>query len=1240
MGYSVRQMRNGGPRPRAATCRRRSLALVILGLTGAFAILCASAGALETRSVENSFGPDGTSGSEFFYPWSLAFDQGSHSLYVASLADRIERFDGGHEPVHEREPFSGSSAAIVEGELAAFSLSSFANQLAVNSSTHDLYVVSGSPGVAAYQASGEPANFTAGSAAGTNELGGAEVCGVAVDSAGDIYVSEASTGVQIFTAAGEPLAAIPAAAGHCNLAVNAQGDVYASAPNGPVEEFEPSIFPVTALTTYNSAGVIDANASLSVAIDPTDEHLLVDEGSQVAEYSEAGARLGEFGGGSLSGSVGLAVNAATDRIYVSNSEGALPRQVEVFGPAFILPDVTTGEASEVRPPGSATIAGVVNADGVEVTDCHFDYGLSTEYGNTAPCEQTVGSGTEAVAATAKLSGLEPGATYHFRLQASNENGTNFGQDQTFALPPRPEIKGASASEITKDSALLKAEIHPGGLATSYRFEYGPSTEYGTSVPAPEGHLPGSSVAIPVEARIENLSADTTTYHWRVVATNAAGTTVGADHTLRYITTGEGLPDGRAYEMVTPNAKNGAFVDPVLVVGFHPAIAESGSRVIASSIQCFAGSQSCSAARETEGAQYLFSRSPTGWATTALAPPATEFQANSPALLSPETGMELFSIPTPPAYEDDFYVRAADGTFADVGPVSPPSDGPVGEPWGGHTSAATSDFSHIAFQEPGFWAAAGSSETVYEFAGIGNSEPKLVGVTGGPGSTSLISRCGTTLGGDAANGGSPGGMSANGEVIYFTAKRCESGTGSNSETPVPANSLYARLGGARTVKISERSPSACTSLACTGSAVGDAAFAGASADGSKAFFTSDQQLTNEAGDEANLYEYDFDSPAGENLVDVSAGDPAHGPQVQGVVAISSDGSHVYFVAKGVLAGGLDALGRAPAEGADNLYVFERDAAYPHGRMEFVTQLPEADQQQWASNGSRVLANVTPDGRFLVFESHGALTPDDSSSSGARQIFRYDAQSGELVRVSVGQDGFDDNGNASLGDASIVQEWVGSASSAGSARRDPSMSHDGSYVFFESPAGLTPHALDDVAIGELEGKPAYAKNVYEWHDGRVSLISDGKDTTTTAQPGGLSSVQLLGSDATAANVFFTTADQLVGGDTNTQLDFYDARICTEAEPCIAEPPLPLPPCLGESCHGVPSGTPVAPTGGSATLDDKGSPSSARKTHKRVAKKKKRRQRKCSRSRRHRRKCTAKKPRRSKNKRTGLRKGGRRA
>jgi len=76
-----------------------------------------------------------------------------------------------------------------------------------------------------------------------------------------------------------------------------------------------------------------------------------------------------------------------------------------------------------------------------------------------------------------------------------------------------------------------------------------------------------------------------------------------------------------------------------------------------------------------------------------------------------------------------------------------------------------------------------------------------------------------------------------------------------------------------------------------------------------------------------------------------------------------------------------------------------------------------------------------------------------------------------------------------------------------------------------------------------------------------------------------------------VFFTTADELVPKDTDTQLDVYDARVCepdaTPANPCITEPPAGLPPCLGESCHGIPPERSSPLTGGSETLNRAGNP-----------------------------------------------------
>ncbi len=579
------------------------------------------------------------------------------------------------------------------------------------------------------------------------------------------------------------------------------------------------------------------------------------------------------------------------------------------------------------------------------------------------------------------------------------------------------------------------------------------------------------------------------------------------------------------------------------------------------------------------------------------------------------GTALFTAPTPPFGEDDFYARQADGSLLDVGPVRPPSDGPT--PVGGSfpplVVAETADLSHVLFemQFPGSWpfdATIPGLNSLFEYVGAGNSQPVLVGVSGGPRSTDLIGRCSTSA---PKLGAGYGAMSADGDTVFFEVEKCASGSGANANIEVPAFTLYARIGGARTVLISGRSPLGCTSAACTSSPPADAAFYGASRDGSKVFFADTQQLTDNASEDSrgsdtasyhsrgcpvaegvngcNLYEYDFGNPAGRNLLAVSTGDTSGGgPRVQGVVAVSADGSYVYFVAKGVLSGAANSAGQSAQDGAENLYVFERDAVYPAGRVAFVAALSNADYELWQSgSGGVIVANVTPEGRFLVFTSHADLTRDDSSAPGAAQVFRYDAQTGELIRVSVGEDGFNDNGNAGtgpglfagrgpgLGDARIV------SAAASDLRRDPTMSDDGAYVFFQSPVGLTPQALDDVPI-DSEGD--LAQNVYEWHEGQVFLISDGRDTSTSnpapENEGGKSSVVLLGSSASGADVFFSTTDRLVAQDTDTQLDVYDARI-GGGFPFTA----PGAPCQGEGCRGAPEAPPLSSAPASAIFSGAG-------------------------------------------------------
>jgi hypothetical protein len=134
----------------------------------------------------------------------------------------------------------------------------------------------------------------------------------------------------------------------------------------------------------------------------------------------------------------------------------------------------------------------------------------------------------------------------------------------------------------------------------------------------------------------------------------------------------------------------------------------------------------------------------------------------------------------------------------------------------------------------------------------------------------------------------------------------------------------------------------------------------------------------------------------------------------------------------------------------------------------------------------------------------------------------------------------------------------------------MSDDGRFVFFQSAAALAPGALNDRPV---TGNPkVLAQNVYEWEAegsggcvqpaGCVWLISDGRDLNEGPQIA-TSVVELLGSDASGQNVFFKTADQLVPADTDTQVDFYDARVGGGFPASVVSVP-----CEGQQCREAPS------------------------------------------------------------------------
>jgi hypothetical protein len=931
------------------------------------------------------------------------------------------------------------------------------------------------------------------------------------------------------------------------------------------------------------------------------------------------------------------VNAGTDETFTTS------------GPSI----VAEAPASEVTA-STATLSGIVNPEGLPLSKCEFEYSTKSEYEasgfyeHSAPCEHPnaaeIGEGVSPAAVHASVAGLAGGTTYRSRLvlsvdvPATKEVATVTGAGTELTTLTVAVIAGAEARDVTASGAELRASVNPEGLQVSHcAFEYGTTTSYGSSVRCAQkkSAIGAGMEPVTVSAELAELVPNAT-YHWRLEVRDANGEAFSPDHSFVYPTAGAVLPDGRAYEMVTPVQKNGSLIGDVFY-GKPPVVSEAGSRVIALDIQCFAPAESCDANRGENGEPVEFTRTtaepghPAEWKTTALAPPATQFSENTPWLLSANEGTALFSMPTGPAQEDEWYSRSLTGSFAAIGPATPPRSTGV-QSFSYSETKATADLSHLVWENKGpYWPfdETKGGYSAYEYAGAGNREPLLVGVAGKTDRQEQISTCGTSLGG--GKGDNWNDLSADGRIVYFTAEgiaSCPAGAEVSPQAP-PVNELYARVDGelldAHTVAVSqpdapqaaaENSPDeSCTSQECKEDITKEenwreAQFVGASADGTIVFFLDAQKLTDGAiqgtdanrvsgvsngcsvsGNACNLYLYDMNEPAGHGLIDVSGTEiSGESPRVQGVVATSADGSHVYFVAQGVLTVAPNNQGQSARSGRDNLYVYERDSSYPTGHTAFIASLPGSTQAELESSSRK--ANVNPDGRFLVFESSADLTPDDTRSAsgvGGAQIFRYDAASGELVRVSIGENGFDDDGNAGLGEATIVRPSEGQA---GPGRGDPTMSDDGSYVFFQSPIGLTPHALDDVVIGH-SGRyyTEYAQNVYEYHAGHVYLISDGHDTSNASTPCGIrvtaSAVCLLGADATGANVFFMTADRLVPADTDTQVDIYDARICEPAggDPCIPPEPAALPPCLGEACHGIPTATPSLLAPGSAAFDGEG-------------------------------------------------------
>ena len=196
--------------------------------------------------------------------------------------------------------------------------------------------------------------------------------------------------------------------------------------------------------------------------------------------------------------------------------------------------VATEAATSVTA-SSATLNGDVSLD-AGYTNYHFEYGTTTDYGTQTESAE-IGSGTGYAAVSADITGLAVYTTYHYRIVATGSGDPVCGDDETFTtLAVVPTAITGSVSSAGFNSATLEGTVNPHHAETTYFFEYGTTTDY-ESETAPVSAGSGTDI-VDVEVDISALTS-CTEYHYRIVATNTAGTTEGADSIFSTTCAGDG-----------------------------------------------------------------------------------------------------------------------------------------------------------------------------------------------------------------------------------------------------------------------------------------------------------------------------------------------------------------------------------------------------------------------------------------------------------------------------------------------------------------------------------------------------------------------------------------------------------------------------------------------------------------------------------------------------------------------------
>jgi sugar lactone lactonase YvrE len=848
------------------------LATLILCLCATACLLPGSALAGETRLPVETFGSDGTGASSFESPGALAFDQGNKHFYAYDVSpSKIYGFDASTPATHT--PLGGNFP------LAVAAGGSFAG-LAGDPSSHRLYYAAAESFLTyAFDATGNEIS-------GNFPLAGSLPCSPTVDPSGNVWIGEIFGGkVAEYDSSGNSIGSVSTAAQGfpCHVALDANANLY-------VSMFEGGVWKYTAASGYTAASKVDPlprEFSVNpIAVDRSSGDLYVAHPNHVSVYNDSGSFLYEFGS-TVSGAeyTGIAIDQAAEEAYLAD---AAHGKVQVFGPALLLPTVTTEDADGVTTT-AATLHGIVDPEGKQLTDCHFEWGATTAYGSSVPCVPAAASvppDSTGHAVEAEISGLSPNTAYHFRVVAGTVEGASNGNDRvlTTAIGP-PAIAEQKVEAIGTTDAILSAKVNPKGAKTTYHVEYGTTTSYGqsTTESSPIG-FGGDDSNHHVSVHIGGLTPGTA-YHFRFVATSLAGEAEGAD--LAFATYpsvpppsgscpneqfrtgfGERLPDCRAYEQATPVDKHGSNVQ-----GKRNAeqVSSNGDRVtfyLTGGLPTSGGSSTFSA--------YVASRGPGGWSSDGLLPLLEPTRLVEVVGWSDDLAMTFDQAQTDDG--SDLYLRDGTGAYQVVAATPPGS--------GASLDGYAADTSHLVFDSSGALlpgAAAGQSN-LYDLNHGALTLPGRIPVA--PATSCDDENAPACVpapeGAFAGNsGGFEGGsynahnaISRDGSEVYFTDRA--------------SRQIYVREDGTRTTQVSSSQKTDGTGPGGT-DPLGpkDALLREVAPDGAQAFLTSHEELTNDANTGLG--------PAiARANIDGSGVNHTFLPLPASAKGVAVDGSHIYWV----------------------------------------------------------------------------------------------------------------------------------------------------------------------------------------------------------------------------------------------------------------------------------------------------------------------------------------------------------